>query len=71
MRPVGSRGTRFFALSIAVATAAREGFVLVKRGEEDEGPVMWRERVVFRGVVIAVSFEKARREVVLGAAIVV
>lgn len=71
VRPVGSRGTRFFALSMAVATAAREGLVVVRVGEEEEGPVMWRERVVLRGVVAAVSFERARREVVRGAAIVV
>lgn len=71
VRPVGSRGMRFLAVSIAVATAAREGRVVVRVGEEEEGPVMWRVRVVVRRVVVfAVSFERARRVVVRGAAIV-
>lgn len=69
VRPLGTIGSRFLALSIAVATAAREGFVVVRRGEEEEGPVMWRERVV-RGVVVVVSFESTRREVEREAAIV-
>lgn len=70
VRPLGMIGSRFLALSIAVATAAREGFVVVRREEEEEGPVMWRERVVLRGMVVAVSFERARREVEREAAII-
>lgn len=58
-----------FASSMAVWTLAREGLVVVRMGETDEGPVMWRERAL-RGVELAASLVRVRREVALEAAMV-
>ena len=59
-----------FASSIAVWTFAREGFVVVRMGETEDGPVIWRERA-FRGVELAVSLVRARREFALETAMFV
>jgi hypothetical protein len=59
-----------FASSIAVWTFAREGFVVVRIGETEEGPVIWRERA-FRGVELAASLVRARREFALETAMFV
>lgn len=58
-----------FASSIAVLTAAREGLVVVRMGETEVGPVIWRERAL-RGVEVAASLVRARREVALETAMI-
>jgi hypothetical protein len=64
---LGSEGSLLRASSIALWTFAREGFVVVRMGETEDGPVIWRLRAE-RGVLLEASLLKERREVALEAA---